>query len=269
MKIEKISDNQIRCTLNRSDLQSRELKISELAYGTEKAKDLFHDMIEQASQQFGFVADDLPLMIEAIPVSSDCIILNITKVEDPEELDTRFSKFAPSSEEADEDFDYANQDDIYPSEPVIKDSDFELLEKYLGKSDKFLSMKETLESIQAEQNKKKETTTDTPVVEEEKLPKVPVPRLFSFVSLDEAATASHGIVGKFTGESVLYKNDKNERYYLLLTDVIEDNPDFLKVCNEITEYGKKENITFSTIAYLEERCKVIIPNDALNILKRI
>ena len=93
MKIEKISDSQIRCTLNRSDLQSRELKLSELAYGTEKAKNLFHDMIEQAAHQFGFKADDIPLMIEAIPVSADCIILNITKVEDPEELDTKFSRF--------------------------------------------------------------------------------------------------------------------------------------------------------------------------------
>ena len=40
MKIEKINDNQIRCTLDRSDLLSREIKISELAYGTEKAKTL-------------------------------------------------------------------------------------------------------------------------------------------------------------------------------------------------------------------------------------
>lgn len=99
MKIEKINDNQIRCTLNRQDLQSRELKISELAYGTQKAKDLFHDMIEQADREFGFSADDMPLMIEAIPVSVDCIVLVITKVEDPEELDTRFSRFAPSDDD--------------------------------------------------------------------------------------------------------------------------------------------------------------------------
>ena len=90
MKIEKISDTQIRCTLNGEDLQSRELKISELAYGTEKAKTLFQDMIEQASQDFGFQADNLPLMVEAIPVSPDCIILVITKVDDPEEFDKKF-----------------------------------------------------------------------------------------------------------------------------------------------------------------------------------
>ena len=43
---------------------------------------------------FGFEADDIPLMIEAIPLSQDTIILVITKVEYPEELDTRFSRFS-------------------------------------------------------------------------------------------------------------------------------------------------------------------------------
>ena len=96
MKIEKINDNQIRCTLTRADLAARHLQLSELAYGTEKAKSLFRDMMQQAAFEFGFEAEDLPLMIEAIPASSDSIVLIITKVEDPEELDTRFSKFAPS-----------------------------------------------------------------------------------------------------------------------------------------------------------------------------
>ena len=78
MKIEKINENQIRCTLTRADLEDRHLKISELAYGTEKAKSLFHDMMQQAAFEFGFEADDIPLMIEAIPSSSDSIVLIIT-----------------------------------------------------------------------------------------------------------------------------------------------------------------------------------------------
>ena len=102
MKIEKVNDHQIRCTLTIADLADRELKISELAYGTEKAKSLFRDMMQQASAKFGFEADDIPLMIEAIPLNADCIVLVITKVEDPEELDTRFSKFAPAMEDDDE-----------------------------------------------------------------------------------------------------------------------------------------------------------------------
>lgn len=90
----KVNDNQIRCTLTREDLAERQIKLSELAYGTEKAKMLFRDMMQQAAYEFGFEADDIPLMIEAIPLSADTIILVITKVEYPEELDTRFSKFS-------------------------------------------------------------------------------------------------------------------------------------------------------------------------------
>ena len=83
MKIEKVNDHQIRCTLTRADLADRQLKLSELAYGTEKAKNLFRDMIQQASLNFGFEAEDIPLMIEAIPLNSDCIVLIITRSKTP------------------------------------------------------------------------------------------------------------------------------------------------------------------------------------------
>ena len=81
MKIERTSENQIRCTLNKHDLMERQLKISELAYGSDKAKELFRDIMEQANIDLGFDADDIPLMIEAIPTSRDSIILLINKVD--------------------------------------------------------------------------------------------------------------------------------------------------------------------------------------------
>ena len=105
MKIEKVNDNQIRCTLTREDLDSRHMKLSELAYGTEKAKMLFRELMQQASYQFGFNADDIPLMIEAVPISSDAILLIVTKVEYPEELDTRFSRFSEDQDDTDESYD--------------------------------------------------------------------------------------------------------------------------------------------------------------------
>ena len=54
MKLEKLNDNQIRCTLTKDDLADRQIKLSELAYGSEKAKSLFRDMMLQASAEFGF-----------------------------------------------------------------------------------------------------------------------------------------------------------------------------------------------------------------------
>ena len=53
MKIEKINDKQIRCTLTKEDLANREIKLSELAYGSEKTRALFQDMMRVAAQDFG------------------------------------------------------------------------------------------------------------------------------------------------------------------------------------------------------------------------
>jgi adapter protein MecA 1/2 len=91
MKIEKINSNQIKCFLNKNDLSTRHIKVSELAYGTEKAQELFRDMMDQASDEVGFDVTDAPLMIEAVPLSTDSIMLIITKVDNPEELENKFT----------------------------------------------------------------------------------------------------------------------------------------------------------------------------------
>ena len=46
MKIEKINDNQIRCTVTMADLHDRHLKISELITNSAKAKLLLQDMVQ-------------------------------------------------------------------------------------------------------------------------------------------------------------------------------------------------------------------------------
>ena len=53
-------------------------------------------------------------MVEAVPVAPDSIVLIITRVEDPQELDTRFAKFAPSGDDTDgpEPVQYSGADDI-------------------------------------------------------------------------------------------------------------------------------------------------------------
>lgn len=89
MKIEKISDTQIRVTLNHSDLQNRDLKIAELAYGSTKAQALFKDMMTQAYEDFGFETENVPLMIEAVPLSSDSIMIVVTKVQDPSQIEEK------------------------------------------------------------------------------------------------------------------------------------------------------------------------------------
>lgn len=89
MKIEKLSETQIQVTLNHSDLTDRDLKISELAYGSKKAQALFKDMMARAYEDFGFETDNVPLMIEAVPLSADSIMIVVTKVEDPSQIEQK------------------------------------------------------------------------------------------------------------------------------------------------------------------------------------
>lgn len=236
MKIEKVSENQIRCTLTREDLASRELKISELAYGTEKAKTLFRDMLQQANFEFDFDAEDIPLMIEAIPLNSECIVLIITKVEDPEELDTRFSRFAPSVMEDDGD------DDFYADSPD------DML-------DLFRKLKEP----------RRQTEAPVPPTAEEPSEKDRT-MIFSMDSLQQVMNAAAVIGSHFHGSSALYKDERLGSYLLLLTQGEEAHEVFDRTCNILSEYGSLKRSLVGSQTFLEEHYEPLIGHNALQAL---
>lgn len=97
VKIEKISDTQIKIILNQADLKHRDIKISELAYGSKKAQELFRDMMKTALEEYGFDTNNVPLMIEAVPLSVDSIMIIVTKVDNPYEIDEKINPFRPKS----------------------------------------------------------------------------------------------------------------------------------------------------------------------------
>lgn len=259
MKIEKVNDHQIRCTLTREDLADRELKISELAYGTEKAKNLFRDMMQQASFEFGFEAEDIPLMIEAIPLNADCIVLIITKVEDPEELDTRFSKFAPSVHDTDDEL-----DEMIDSLSEGADDVLDLFKKI--HDGKFASQQiDTANtSHKEEQQTKSEKAPDLPIQAEQDLT-----RIFSFDSLNTITRISRILAHYYGSSNSLYKNDVNHRYVLLISKGSHTPVEFNKICNILSEYGTSEKYALASEAYLEEHFEPVIKDNALQALSQI
>lgn len=82
MKIEKISENQIKFTLTKSDLTERDIKIEDLTKTNEKTTALFKEIMEQAMEQCGFRSDNTPLMVEAVPAAMDGIMIIVTKLQD-------------------------------------------------------------------------------------------------------------------------------------------------------------------------------------------
>lgn len=260
MKIEKISDRQIRCTLSRDDLVDRELRISELAYGSEKAKALFRDMMQQANYEFGFEAEDIPLMIEAIPVSPECLILVITKVEDPDELDTRFSKFSPNSDDDDGLYD-DETDDSYADEIINSFGHIDdLLSNTSGdESDDFIPLAEAL-SINKEEPKGERAEANSVSYQTNLL------KVYSFKSLNDVTKLSSVIGSYYNGCNTLYKNPSNSVYYLVITKSDHTPEEFNKICNIISEYGKPEATTYASPYYYEEHFDLIIKDKAVQIL---
>ncbi|MFA9377056.1 MAG: adaptor protein MecA [Lachnotalea sp.] len=268
MKIEKVNDNQIRCTLTKDDLADRELKISELAYGTEKAKSLFRDMMQQASYEFGFEAEDIPLMIEAIPLSADCIILVITKVEDPEELDTRFSKFAPSlSDEEDLESDaevspLTGADDVLDLFKKIHDKKTKADNK---SNDKFVPLAESL-STKADTKPSNDNTSKEPVKVSES---IDLTKLYSFVNLDTVTRLSYVLGGYYTGKNSLYKETSTGKYFLVVSKTTHTPELFNKVCNILSEYATQVKYTPAIEAFLCEHNEIFIKEKALQMLSQL
>lgn len=275
MKIEKISDNQIKCTLNKSDLASRQIKISELAYGSDKAKNLFRDMMQVASSEFGFEAEDIPLMIEAIPVSSDCIVLIITKVEDPEELDTRFSRFAPASDDIDDTKNSSPSTAAAGLLDMLKQVGSEiknLAEKKDNSNDNnsFIPLPDALKNTatidkSAGQTSKSVIKKDDANSSKNSKEKIPINfiKIYSFDDINTIIQVARILKDLYNGNNSLYKSIKNNKYLLIVNQSNHSVEIFNRVCNILLEYGTLETSATANEAYFKEHYTKIIPKKAL------
>lgn len=248
MKIEKISDNQIRCTLTKEDLDSHQIRISELAYGTDKAKKLFREMMQQAQIEFGFEADNIPLMIEAIPVNGESVILIVTKVEDPEELDTRFSKFSPYKKTKQDTLHFDGADNIIDIFQKLYEETQKAASQGASSSNK--EVKESGASRTSRSTEASESVSNTRKVS------VNLIRLYTFHTLDDVIAAAYGLDGFYKGVNTLYK-DENSLYQLIVHQSSCTAEEFNKVCNILSEYGSGRAFNAAGEAHLKEHGELI------------
>ena len=254
MRIERINENQIRCTLSNFDLSVRDLNLSELAYGSEKARSLFREMIQRASNEVGFDAEDIPLMVEAIPLANESVMLIISKIEDPEELDTRFSKFSPVDEEEDG-WNALAAERLEGAESLLNLTDSP------EKMDKTPS-KDTPGKEHAEAAPGEALRSGSPL-------DAPVLRIFQFKTLDQVCEAAVQTGEIFTGSSVLYKNPSSGQYYLVLKKDGADDRSFNQTCNTLSEFGTRLKGGPASEAYYAEHYETIVRQNALGALSKL
>lgn len=232
MKIERISDNQIRCTLNKEDLEGKETLLSELAFGSEKAKGLFRELMNKAATELGFETnEDNPLIVEAIPVSKECLILVITRVDNPEDFREHYKKLPKGllgGSITDSD------DDVLADLPDFLSG--------LGKT----AMSSNIN------NDMKHALADTGV------------GIFAFTSLDDVAFAAK-LLSDYNVASTLYKDPDNQCYYLSLT-ALDDSPNndsMDEIHLVLSEYCKRLPNTYATKALFNEHLITIIEKQAI------
>lgn len=272
MKIEKINENQIRCILTKEDLASRQIRLSELAYGSDKARSLFADMMQQASYQYGFDAEDIPLMIEAIPMSAESVILVISKVEYPEELDTRFSRFSEGAEEAYYD-DYIPHSNSLPAEGA--DDILDLFRKIREEHEKgratgnltdadFVPLSQTAPVIE------EVDPSSIKAVPNDSFPfDFDITKLYVFRSIDEILRLSAVLQEYYEEENTLFKNPANSRYYLTVRKGHHTPEEYNKICNILAEYAVQIKYTAAEEAYFREHYETILTDRALQTLATI
>ncbi len=239
MRIERINDNSIRCTLTSFDLSVRNLNIRELAYGSEKARKLFDEMMNKASNEVGFNAENMPIMIEAVPMSSDSIQLIISKVANPEELDTRFSRFTQN--------------------PAFRKE----AENWINKLASALLEGADGLAAQLKANGTAPGTQDKPQAPGQPGQQAEIApgefRAFAFDKLDEVIKACRS-AGVYTGESKLYKSLADGHYVLVITVGDADKDEFARACNVAAEYGRMVKTVQDSEAYYDEHYKLIADN---------
>jgi len=238
MKIERIDDNSIKCTLSSTDLSARDLNLRDMTYGSQAAKRLFNEMMQKAKEEVGFSIENTPLMIEAVPLQGGAVQLIISKVDDPEELDTRFSKFSAAGS---------------GQNGWISELATQILEGAQGLM-KQLKDEEDTEAVEEESKKDKK---------EEGI------RLYRFQSLDRVIDAAKAVGDYDLGANSLYKDGGSKGYYLSLHSKNKDMDTLNRVANLLMEYGERVNGDSASEAHYKEHMEHLVPKNALQKLKTV
>jgi adapter protein MecA 1/2 len=233
MRIEKISDTQLKIILTRDDFKERDIKLSELTYNPEKAQRLFKDIMEKAAYETGFDLDNSPLVIEAMPISTESVMVMVSKSQgNGSDYISPFANFFNK---------FTSDHGGECHEPCAA----------------------ALDHFGAQNN---HCGTSAPLPKRYKIPKNIA--IYSFESIDDAVSASNRLCGDFAGASSLYKY--NGKYFICLqlpykAAAIRMN----NIETILSEYGDKHVSNSVSRGFLLEHGEILINANAVNKLAQI
>ena len=91
VKIERISETQIRFVLMTQDLEERDIRIAELSYASDKTQQLFGEIMQLVQTEYEFTEESTPLMFEAMRMGVDNLVVVVTKISNSAEAEQRLN----------------------------------------------------------------------------------------------------------------------------------------------------------------------------------
>ena len=191
----------------------------------------------------------------------------VTKVEDPDELDTRFSKFAPS---------------------ILKDNNSSLssaLEEVFGsltnKSDGLRDVIRKLQGASASDFDEDEDADDDEdsiqIISQSEIPSAHTGKstkpdheiFYSFATLKEVMQVARVIAPHYRSESALYKDERHNTYLLCIMQGTHSDTQFQSFCHLIEEFATRTPGNEHLKYFVEEHCTPMLLNNALAQLAKI
>lgn len=91
MKFKRLSSNKLQVIVTQNDLLTRNIKKWDLLPYNPQTQELFQEILRQAAESCGFeIKREAQLIVEAYPVSSESMIIIITKISDDKENQNHF-----------------------------------------------------------------------------------------------------------------------------------------------------------------------------------
>lgn len=258
MVFEKLNDNQIKCVLDKEDLFSRKINIKDLFYGSPETEQLFKEVVSKAQVNFDFNTQKFPISIDAIPLPNDTLVIIITIVEDPEEIDSRFSRFTPDPNAASDKLFSSKADTSAGHEDIF--SFFNNIANQISNSPKdspedsnlFDSVKNDFSSF------------DSAIAKD---PDGTMLIIFKFENIDKIIELSNMLIKIYNDNNSLYKLGTS--YYLFVYNTEHNEETFFKICDLISEYGNPVINSPTTSEHILEHAELIIADTAIQELSQI
>lgn len=231
MKIERLSENQMRFTVWRQDLEDNDIDISDIAGNKAgKADELLKLLMSRAKDEFGFEPESAPLVVEAMQVDQECMVFLVTKLEEGQELDPKYEYIQKLKDDLKQNIGmFAAGRDQLTDNPVPPTA--------------------------AEPERKKDNI----------LPYV----IYTFTDIENIITVAKKTESFYNSNNTLYVTPDDVSYYLVASHNNNTDNEFRLLCRQLREFGKPYEFNYATKYYMDEHYRLVIRDNALQTLSEL